>query len=68
MDHTISNAEILRVAAPLEPLLSDETVWEIMIDSYDRVLVARGEAVESVDSPFSAPDELLQFIDELFGL
>jgi pilus assembly protein CpaF len=68
MDGKVSNSDIQRIAAPLHPILSDESVWEVMIDSYDQVLVARGEEVEQVDSPFSEPDELQKLIDELFGL
>jgi len=60
--------DILKVAALLNPILADGSVWEIMIDSYDRVLVARGEAVEQIPSPFSTPAELQRLIDELFGL
>jgi pilus assembly protein CpaF len=68
MDGKTLNAEIQRIAAQLQPILSDETVWEVMVDSYDQVLVSRGEEVEQVDSPFSGPDELQELIDELFGL
>ena len=68
MNGTASNSDITRVAAPLDFILSDDSIWEIMVDSYDRVLVTRGETVEPIESPFSSAEELQRLIDELFGL
>ncbi len=48
MKANVKSQDVIRIAAPLDPILADESVWEIMIDSYQRVLVARnGEVVES---------------------
>jgi pilus assembly protein CpaF len=69
MDSSINPKEIIRIAAPLDPILADDTVWGIMVDSYDRVLVAReGRRVEQVESPFASEQELQTLIDDLFGL
>ena len=68
MNSQVKPSDIIRIAAPLDPILADESVWEIMIDRYDRVLVERGGQVEQVESPFSSPEELQALIDGLFGL
>ena len=68
MNDKIKAQEIMQVTAPLDAILSDDSVWEIMIDRYDRVLVSRGEDVEQVESPFSSPDEFQALIEGLFGL
>jgi pilus assembly protein CpaF len=68
MNSQVKSEDVIRVAAPLEPILSDESVWEIMIDSHEQVLVARNGQVEQVESPFSSAEELQAFIDALFGL
>jgi pilus assembly protein CpaF len=67
-DTVVKNKDVIRVAAPLEPILSDGSVWMVMIDSYERVLVRRNDLVEQVKSPFSSPEELQALIDDLFGL
>jgi pilus assembly protein CpaF len=68
MDTSVNPEDIIKVAAPLDPILADDTVWDIMIDSYDRVLVARSGRVEQVESPFASAEELQTLIDDLFGL
>jgi pilus assembly protein CpaF len=60
--------EVREIIAPLEPILSDERIGEIMIDHHERVLVARDEGVEQVPSPFASAQELRTMIDCLFGL
>jgi pilus assembly protein CpaF len=68
MNSVVKSEDVIRVAAPLDPLLADDSVWEIMVDSYERVLVSRGGRVEQVASPFSSAEELQALIDGLFGL
>ncbi|MBN1934296.1 MAG: CpaF family protein [Anaerolineae bacterium] len=69
MNKTVSSEDIIKIVAFLDPLLADDSIWEIMIDGYDRVLVSRGGSnVEQVESPFSSPDEFQALIDGLFGL
>jgi pilus assembly protein CpaF len=65
----VTPQDIFPIAAPLDPLLSDPGITEIMIDRYDRVLVVTHEnRLEQVASPFAAPEELQALIDGLFGL
>jgi pilus assembly protein CpaF len=68
MKANVKSQDIIKVAAPLDPILADESVWEIMIDSYQRVLVARNGEVVEVESPFSSAEQLQALIDDLFGL
>jgi pilus assembly protein CpaF len=68
MKANVNNEEIIRIAAPLDPILADDSIWEIMVDSYQRVLVARNGEVEEVESPFSSAEQLQTLIDDLFGL
>ena len=68
MNHSATPEEIVHIVAPLEPLLADERICEIMIDRYDRVLVERERKVVQVESPFSSVEELQALIDGLFGL
>lgn len=68
MNKQVTPEEIFEVIKPLDAILSDSSVWEIMIDSYDRMLVDRGEHVEQIESPFESADEYQAMIDALFGL
>ncbi len=68
MSKTVSLENIDRVIVPLAPILADDSIWEIMIDSHDRVLISRGDAIEQVESPFRSADEFQTLIDGLFGL
>ena len=68
MNASVSVEDVVKIAAPLDPILADDTVWTVMIDSYDRVLVGRGRGVEQVESPFASAEELQTLIDDLFGL
>jgi pilus assembly protein CpaF len=56
------------VVAPIEFLLADPTVTEIMIDNYQRVLVERGGSLEQVKSPFAKPEDLERMIIALFEI
>lgn len=68
MNSTVKPEDIITIAKPLDPLLSDDSVWEIMVDSHERILVARDGKVEEVESPFASAEELQALIDGLFGL
>ncbi len=68
MYSNVTNEAILKVAAPLAPLLSDDKIWEIMIDSHERVLVERDGKVEQVTSPFASTEDLRVMVNGLFGL
>lgn len=68
MNTTVSPDEIIRVVAPLDPILADTSVWQIMVDGPERVLVERDGRLEEVESPFSSAEELQALIDGLFGL
>jgi pilus assembly protein CpaF len=65
---SVKPEEIIKIAAPLDPLLADDSVWEIMIDGHEHVLVERRGQIEQVESPFSSAEELQALIDGLFGL
>lgn len=54
--------------APLEPLLADETVTEIMIDAPDRVLVERKGKVEEAGIAFASVEALRATIDAVLAL
>lgn len=58
---------LMEIVAPLEGLLSDPSVWEVMIDRHDRVLVDR-QTIEQVESPFESVEQYEQMILDLFGL
>ena len=68
MNSSVKSEDIFKIVAPLDPLLADERIWEVMIDSYDRVLVERGGKIVQVESPFASAEELQSLIDGLFGL
>jgi pilus assembly protein CpaF len=68
MNATVSPEEISRVVAPLDPILSDDSVRGIMIDGHERMLVERDGQIEEADSPFASAEELQAVIDGLFGL
>jgi pilus assembly protein CpaF len=68
MNGSVSVEDIFRVVAPLDPILSDSGVWEVMIDGFERVLVERSGKLEQVESPFQSVEELQALIDGLFGL
>ena len=51
--------------APLEPLLSDPSITEIMADGSSRVYVERHGRLEDVPSPFRDDEHLLEVIQAL---
>lgn len=64
----ISIEEISRIVAPLDAILSDPDVWDILIDHHQRVMVWRKGSLEEVESPFATPEALRRLVDDLFGL
>ena len=71
MKNQVKAEDILRIIQPitaLEAILADDAVWEIMIDSHERVLVDRAGQLEQVPTPFASAEELQALIDDLFGL
>ncbi|MCA9978080.1 MAG: CpaF family protein, partial [Anaerolineales bacterium] len=57
--------ELNQVLAPLEPLLADASVTEIMIDNYDKVYVERNGRLEDVATPFRDNNHLLEIMQAL---
>lgn len=68
MHSSVDPQEIANIVGLLDPLLADESIWEIMIDGHERVLVERQGRVEQVESPFASAGQLQTLIDRLFGL
>jgi len=54
-----------KVLAPLEPLLNDPEVLEIMVDGPDRVYVERGGRLEDVPTPFRDEEHLMEVINAI---
>lgn len=52
---------------PLEPLLADPEVDEIMVNGHDRVWVERSGAIEPTDIELSGPDELAELIERMIA-
>lgn len=52
---------------PLEPLLADKDVVEILIDGYDRIYVERRGQFEDVPAVFRDNDHLLEVIDHILA-
>ena len=50
---------------PLEPLLRDETVTEIMVNGFDRIYVERAGKLEASDVTFVDNAHLLRIIDKI---
>ncbi len=50
---------------PLEPLLRDDSVTEVMVNNYDRVYVERLGKIESTDATFVDNAHLLRIIDKI---
>ena len=51
--------------APLEPLLNDPEVQEIMVDGYNKVYVERGGRFVDVPTPFRDDEHLLEVINAI---
>src|ERR687896_93922 len=50
---------------PLEPLLRDDSVTEVMVNSHDRIFVEREGRLERTDSSFVDNAHLLRIIDKI---
>lgn len=50
---------------PLEPLLADHSISEIMVNGFDRVFVERKGRLELVDTRFNDNDHLMKVIDKI---
>jgi pilus assembly protein CpaF len=50
---------------PLEPLLRDETITEIMVNGPRHVYIERGGKIQRVDSVFLSNEHVLQIIDRI---
>jgi pilus assembly protein CpaF len=50
---------------PLEPLLRDDSVTEVMVNNYDRVYVERKGKIEAADATFVDNAHLLRIIDKI---
>jgi pilus assembly protein CpaF len=75
MDPTLGRLDRLRLSSeiadevlglgPLEPLLRDPTVTEIMVNSYDRVFFERGGIITRSDTTFRDDAHVLNTIDKI---
>ncbi len=52
---------------PIQPILEDPAVNEIMIDGYEHVYIERGGKLEDIPSPFESESQLLEMIDEVLA-
>jgi pilus assembly protein CpaF len=50
---------------PLEPLLRDDSITEVMVNNYDRVYVERKGKIEATDATFVDNAHLLRIIDKI---
>ena len=50
---------------PIEPLLRDESVTEVMVNGCDRVYIERGGKLERADIAFADDSHLLRIIDKI---
>jgi pilus assembly protein CpaF len=50
---------------PLEPLLRDDSVTEVMVNNYDRVFVERNGKIEATEATFVDNAHLLRIIDKI---
>jgi pilus assembly protein CpaF len=50
---------------PLEPLLADDTVTEVMVNGPDRIYVERAGRIELTTSAFVSEEHLLRIIDKI---
>jgi pilus assembly protein CpaF len=62
--------QVLRLATglgPLEPLLADPAVDEVMVNGGGRVYVERKGRVETAPASFSGPDELMHAVERILA-
>jgi len=57
-------AEILGFG-PIEPLLADETITEIMVNGPDRIYIERKGKLEKVNAAFESDEHLMRIIDRI---
>jgi len=50
---------------PLEPLMNDETVTDILVNRFDRVLVERQGELQTTDARFDNVEHLLRFVQTM---
>lgn len=50
---------------PLESLMSDDAVTDILVNRFDRILVERSGQLQQTDARFSDPDHLLRFVQTM---
>jgi pilus assembly protein CpaF len=50
---------------PLEPLLRDDSITEVMVNNYDRVYIERKGKIEAADATFVDNAHLLRIIDKI---
>jgi pilus assembly protein CpaF len=50
---------------PIEPLLRDDSVTEVMVNAYDRVYVERGGKLEHTDVRFVDDQHIMRIIDKI---
>ncbi|MCI4354880.1 MAG: Flp pilus assembly complex ATPase component TadA, partial [Thermoplasmata archaeon] len=50
---------------PLEPLLHDETITEVMVNGPDHIYVERGGKIERVEAGFLNEEHVLRIIDRI---
>ena len=50
---------------PLEPLLRDDDVTEVMVNNFDRIFVERAGKIERTDATFADNAHLLRIIDKI---
>jgi pilus assembly protein CpaF len=50
---------------PLEPLLRDETITEVMVNGPNHIYVERGGKIQRVDSSFLSNEHVLRIIDRI---
>jgi pilus assembly protein CpaF len=50
---------------PLEPLLQDDSITEVMVNDYDRIYIERGGKIERARSTFADTAHLLRIIEKI---
>ncbi|MGH3063134.1 MAG: ATPase, T2SS/T4P/T4SS family, partial [Gaiellaceae bacterium] len=50
---------------PLEPLLRDDDVTEVMVNNFDRIFIERAGKIERTDATFADNAHLLRIIDKI---